>query len=208
VSSASDIASGLTLSGAAQDLLFRTARTANTFADTPVSDDQLLAIYDLVKWGPTSGNTQPLRITALRSTEAKLRLVPHLNEPNRAKSLTAPVVAILSADLDFHEYMNRLLPYLDNARDRFADPAARRRIAEYNAILQAGYFILGIRAAGLAAGPMTGFNADGVDGEFFPAGGRRSLMVVNIGYPGPGAWLERLPRLDDDEVIEVLLLAT
>jgi 3-hydroxypropanoate dehydrogenase len=204
VSSTSDIVSSLVLSEAAQDLMFRTARTANTFADTPVTDEQLLAIYDLVKWAPTSGNTQPLRITALRSMEAKLRLVSHLNEPNRAKALAAPVVAILSADLEFHEHMNRLLPYLENARDRFADPGERRRIAEFNGILQAGYFILGIRAAGLAAGPMAGFDADGVDGEFFPAGGRRSLLVVNIGYPGPGAWLERLPRLDDHEVIDFL----
>ncbi len=200
----SDTEQTIVLDPRSQDLLFREARTANVFAPTPVTDEEVLAIYDLVKWAPTSGNTQPLRLTVLRTTAAKQRLIPHLNEPNRDKTLSAPVVVILSADLDFHEHMNRLLPYLENARERFSDPAARRKAAEFNAALQAGYFILGIRAAGLAAGPMLGFDADGVDSEFFPQGGRRSVLLVNVGHPGPDAWFERLPRLDDAEVIDFL----
>jgi len=194
----------LALSGEDQDLLFRGARTANTFEPIPITDDQLVAIYDLVKWGPTSGNAQPMRITAIRADEGKRRLVPLLNEPNRNKTMSAPLVVILSADLEFHEHMNRLLPYLENARERFSDPVSRRRIAEFNATLQIGYFIIGVRAAGLAAGPMTGFNADAVSAEFFPEGDRKALAIVNIGHPGPDAWFGRLPRLDAHEVIEFL----
>ena len=194
----------LVLDRSTQDLLFRAARTANAFTDEPVSDDQVRAIYELVKWAPTAMNTQPLRVVLVRSDEARARLLPLLAEGNRAKTASAPLVAILAADTGFHEHLPELLPYVPDAKDRFSDAAAREKVARFNATLQAGYFLLGVRAAGLAAGPMGGFDAAGVDAEFFADGRLRSFLVVNIGKPGTDAWMDRLPRLDHDDVVTSL----
>jgi len=194
----------LVLDRSTQDLLFRAARTANAFTDEPVSDDQVRAIYELVKWAPTAMNTQPLRVVLVRSDEARARLLPLLAEGNRAKTASAPLVAILAADTGFHEHLPELLPYVPDAKDRFSDDAAREKVARFNATLQAGYFLLGVRAAGLAAGPMGGFDAAGVDAEFFADGRLRSFVVVNIGKPGTDAWMDRLPRLDHDDVVTSL----
>lgn len=199
-----EVPTALTLDSAAQDLLFREARSANAFTDEPVTDEQLRAIYDLVKWAPTSMNNQPLRIVVVRSEEAKARLLPHLAEGNRAKTAAAPAVALLAADVDFHDELPRLFPHFPGARDLFADEAARAGVAELNASLQVGYTILGIRAAGLAAGPMTGFDAEAISGEFFPDGRHRVLVAINIGKPAENAWFDRLPRLDYDDVVTTL----
>jgi 3-hydroxypropanoate dehydrogenase len=186
----------------AQDLLFRAARTANTFTDEPVTEEQVRAIYDLVKWAPTSMNIQPLRIVLVRSPEARGRLVEHMGGNNKAKTSTAPLVAILAADTDFHDELGKVFPHFPGARDIFAgNDEMREGSARLNATLQLAYFILGIRAAGLAAGPMTGFDAAGVDREFFADGAHRTIAVVNIGRPGPDAWFDRLPRLEYDEVV-------
>ena len=191
----------LALDKQAQDLLFRDARTANTFTSEPVSDDTIRAIHDLVKYGPTSMNSQPLRIVLVRSEEARERLVAHLSEGNKAKTRNAPLTAILAADVEFHEELPRVFPHAPDAKERFADPAVRENTARLNGALQVAYFILGVRAAGLAAGPMTGFDAEGINREFFPEGDHRVLAVVNIGKPGPNAWLPRLPRLEYEEVV-------
>ncbi|MEU8946890.1 MULTISPECIES: malonic semialdehyde reductase [unclassified Streptomyces] len=191
----------LVLEPAAQDLLFREARTANTFTDEPVTDDQIQAIHDLVKYGPTSMNQQPLRIVLVRSAEARDRLGTHLSEGNRKKTLAAPLVAIVAADLEFHEELPSQFPHFPEARNLFADRAVRERSARLNALLQVGYFIIGVRAAGLAAGPMTGFDAEGVDKEFFGDGEHSVLAVVNIGRPGENAWFPRSPRLTYEQVV-------
>jgi 3-hydroxypropanoate dehydrogenase len=195
----------LTLDAAARDLLFRTARTANTFTDQPVTDDQIRTIHDLVRDGPTAFNSQPLRIVLVRSTAARRRLLPHLAERNRAKTATAPLVVILAADTAFHEHLPRVFPHRPGLREWLdADPAGREAQARFNAALQIGYLIVGIRAAGLAAGPMAGFDPAGLDGEFFPDGRLRSVLVVNIGRPGPDAWTDRLPRLAHDDVVHTV----
>jgi 3-hydroxypropanoate dehydrogenase len=194
----------LVLDDESQRLLFTDARTANTFSDDPVDDEQLAAIYDLMKWAPTGGNTQPLRILFIRSPEAKERLIAHLNEGNRDKARSAPVVAVLAADTSFHEHMGRLFPQRPQIKDYFAaDDALRERQAKFNATLQAGYFLLAVRAMGLAAGPMGGFDAAGIDEEFFADGTWSSILVVNIGRPGPEAWRDRLPRLDYHEAVRL-----
>ncbi|MET7857739.1 malonic semialdehyde reductase [Streptomyces sp. NPDC005318] len=192
----------LALHPAAQDLLFREARTANTFTDEPVTDEQMRAIYDLVKYGPTSMNQQPLRIVLVRSDDARQRLVPHLAEGNQKKTATAPLVAILAADNEFHEELPTQFPHFPQAKELFfSEHVVRERSAALNAALQVGYFIVGVRAAGLAAGPMTGFDADGIDKEFFGDGEHSVLVVVNIGTPGDSAWFSRSPRLAYDEVV-------
>ena len=184
-----------------QDLLFREAHTANAFRDEPVTDDQMRAVYELTKWGPTAMNSQPLRVVLVRTPEARERLVQHLSEGNRVKTLAAPLVAVLAADYDFHDEFEKTFPVFPGARDAFADESVRVPAAELSAGLQAGYFIVGIRAAGLAAGPMTGFDADGVSLEFFPDGRHRAMVVVNIGQPSDESFRPRQPRLDFEDVV-------
>jgi 3-hydroxypropanoate dehydrogenase len=197
-----DHSQGLVLAEEAQNLLFRQARTANTFSDEPVTDEQIQTIYDLVKWAPTSMNQQPLRIVLVRTDEGRSRLAPHMAEGNRSKTQQAPLAAILAADLRFHEKLPKVFPLRPEAKDFFAgNDEVRETNARLNATLQVAYFILGVRAAGLAAGPMTGFDVKGVNEEFFPDGNHQALVVVNIGKPGENAWFDRLPRLDYDEVV-------
>ncbi|MFE9763239.1 malonic semialdehyde reductase [Streptomyces sp. NPDC005808] len=194
----------LVLDPTAQDLLFREARTANTFTDEPVTDEQVQAIYDLVKYGPTSMNQSPLRITLVRSAEARERLVALMAEGNRPKTAGAPLVAILSADNEFHEELPKLFPHFPGAKDVFGGSReARERSAALNASLQAAYFIIGVRAAGLAAGPMSGFDAAGVQKEFLDDD-HTPLMVVNIGRAGEDAWFPRSPRLESEQVIHTV----
>ncbi|BCJ71122.1 putative NADH dehydrogenase/NAD(P)H nitroreductase [Catellatospora sp. IY07-71] len=192
----------IVLDQSAQDLLFRAARTANTFTDEPVSDEQVQAIYELVKYAPTSVNMQPLRVVLVRSAQARERLVAQMAEGNQAKTAAAPLVAVLAADTNFHDEFHRTFPHFPGVRDWFTgDDHARAETARFNGALQVGYFILGVRAAGLAAGPMTGFDAAGVEKEFFPDGEHRVLAVVNIGKPGADAWFDRSPRLPYDDVV-------
>ncbi|MFJ3515490.1 malonic semialdehyde reductase [Streptomyces sp. NBC_01232] len=192
----------LVLDSAAQDLLFREARTANSFTDEPVTEEQVQAIYDLVKFGPTAFNQTPLRITLVRSPEARERLVQHMAKGNDAKTATAPLVAILSADNEFHEELPQLLPHFPQAKDAFfSERPVREQSALLNSALQAAYFIIGVRAAGLAAGPMTGADFAGIQKEFLDAD-HTPIMVINIGKPAAeGAWFDRSPRLAFDEVI-------
>ena len=200
-----ELAGQLALSAEAQDLLFRQARTANTFTDEPVSDEQVRAIYDLAKWAPTSMNNQPLRIVLVRSQAARDQLVQTMADGNKAKTAAAPLVAILAADHAFHENFSKTFPHFPGARDIFAaDDSLRAKTADLNATLQVAYFILAVRAAGLAAGPMTGYDAPALNEAFFPDGERHVLAVVNIGRPGQAAWMDRLPRLDFDEVVSTL----
>ncbi|OEU85460.1 malonic semialdehyde reductase [Streptomyces abyssalis] len=192
----------LALDPTAQDLLFREAHTAYTFSDEPVSDEQIRAVYELVKYAPTAFNQSPLRITLFRSPEARSRLVKHMSEGNKPKTSTAPLTAVLSVDLEFHERLPELLPHAPSVKDTFFSEAeARESAGTFNATLQAGYFIVGVRAAGLAAGPMSGFDRHGVDKEFFGDGRQKSLLVVNIGRPGEEAYKPRLPRLTYEDAV-------
>lgn len=187
----------------AREVLFTGARTANNFADTPVTDAELSDIWKLAKWAPTAANSQPLRLLYVHPGDSRERLVKHMDEGNRAKTASAPAVAVLATDSQFHEHLPAVFPIRPQLRDTFAaNDAMRNSTATFNATLQAGYFILAIRAHGLAAGPMAGFDAAGVDAEFFPAGRYRSILVVNIGHPGERPWFGRLPRLQDEDVVQ------
>jgi 3-hydroxypropanoate dehydrogenase len=190
------------LDDAGRALLFTEARTANTFAATPVTDDELAEIWELAKWAPTAANTQPLRVLYVRPGAGRDRLVEHMSEGNQAKTASAPAVAVLALDNEFHEHIPALLPFRPELKDVFAgNDTMRNDTGRFNAALQAAYFLLSVRAHGLAAGPMAGFDATAVDAEFFPDGRWRSILVVNIGHPGHEAWLDRLPRLDHDDVV-------
>ena len=182
--------------------IFTDMHTAYTFSPELVDDADLARIYELSTFTPTALNSQPLRITFVRTPEAKARLLPLLAETNRAKSASAPVVAILAADTDFHEHLPVIAPQMEGARERFARNAEHRGVmAMNNAWLQAGGFILAVRAAGLDAGPMGGINAAGIDAEFFAGPALRTFMVVNIGHVAADGAFPRSPRLGFDEAV-------
>jgi 3-hydroxypropanoate dehydrogenase len=192
------------LSDSAIDVLFREARTANTFTDEAVSVDQVREVFEVVKFGPTAMNNQPMRLLLVEQGEGRGRLVRHMGGNNAKKTGSAPLVAVVAADTDFHDRMGEHFPIVENAREMFLDDGMRSQQAVYNAALQTGYFILGLRAAGLAAGPMAGFDREGVDAEFFEGTGWRSQLVINIGHPGPDAWFDRLPRISADDAVRVV----
>lgn len=188
------------LDDAGRALLFTEARTVNTFADTAVTEEELAAVWDLARWSPSAANSQPLRVLFVRTPEGKERLVRHLSEGNQAKTASAPAVAVLAYDADFHQHLPAVFPMRgEMMRDHFAtQPEARADMARQSASIQTGVFLLAVRAAGLAAGPMAGFDAAGVDEEFFAGTSWRTHLVVNIGHPGANPWFPRLPRLDRD----------
>lgn len=190
------------LDAAGRALLFTDARSANSFSTEPVTDAELREIYELAKMGPSAANLQPLRVLYVRSEEGKQRLAPHMADGNRAKTLSAPAVAVLAWDSRFHEHVPTVFPIRPEMQDSLeANPAMREGMGRFSATLQIGTFILAVRAAGLAAGPMAGFDAAGVDAEFFADGRWRTLLVVNIGHPGENPWFDRLPRLDSEVAV-------
>lgn len=187
------------------DLLFGAAHTTYRFTDEPVSDDELRAIYEHLRWAPTAQNSQPLRIAYVRTPEAKERLLRHLPEGNRPKSISAPVVAILAADTDFHEHLPHLWPHMPAARDAFAaDDERRHLMARMNAAIQAGYFLLTARALGLSVGPMGGFDAPGVDAEFFAGTPLHAFLLVNLGHASDDGTQPRNPRLAVEDAVTFL----
>lgn len=191
------------LDDAGRALLFTDARTANSFAPTPVTDAELNEIWELAKWPPTAANVQPLRVLYVRPGPGRDRLVEHMADGNKAKTASAPAVAVLALDTRFHEHIPAVMPYKPELKDVFeANETMRTETGRFSAALQAGYFLLAVRAHGLAAGPMGGFDAAALDADFFPDGRWRSILVVNIGHPGQDPWFGRLPRLDHSDVVQ------
>lgn len=192
------------LNDAALDQLFRGARTYNRFLPRAIERATIEALYDLLKWGPTAFNAQPARYVILQSPQAKERLAPSLSSGNRDKTLAAPAVAIVAQDLRFHEHLPEQFPAYDAKTLFDANPALRESTAQRNAALQGAYLILAARALGLDTGPMSGFDADAVDREFFAHGQYRTNFLVNLGYGDPEALRPRGPRLDFAQAVTVL----
>ncbi len=191
------------LDDAGRALLFTEAHTANTFAQVPVSDEELTDIWELAKWAPTMANTQPLRVLFVRPGEGRERLVAHMSDGNKEKTLAAPAVAVLAVDTRFHEHIPTVMPFMPQLQDALAaNDEMRTKSGSYSGALQAGYFILAIRAAGLAAGPMGGFDGPAIDAEFFPDGRWQTALVINIGHPAADAFRPRQARLGHDHVIK------
>jgi 3-hydroxypropanoate dehydrogenase len=186
------------------DRLLREARSFNDFTTEPVSDERLRALYDLAKWGPTTANSQPQRIVFLRSAEAKERLGPALSSGNKKKALSAPVVAILAYDMRFFEHLPRLF-HNPQARSWYeTTPDQIRTTALRNATLQGAYLMLAARAIGLDCGPMSGFNNDKVDAEFFPDGRFKSNFLCCLGRGDPSTLPQQDYRFAFEEVCTVL----
>jgi 3-hydroxypropanoate dehydrogenase len=192
------------LDEAARDTLFRNARTHAGWLDRPVPDTKLQELYDLLKWGPTSGNCCPARFLFLRTREAKQRLVPALSAGNVEKTLAAPVCVIVATDPAFHEQLPRLFAHADARAWYEANPALAQETAHRNATLQGAYLIIASRAVGLDCGPMSGFDNAMVDREFLGETRWRSNFLVNLGYGDPAKLPPRNPRLAFDEACRVL----
>ena len=193
------------VSDEALDIIFRHARTQNKWQDKPVSPAHLMAIYDLMRWGPTSANTSPARFYFLTSHAAKERLKPYLSPGNRDKTMAAPAVAIIGMDLDFPETLPKLFPNNPTMKDVFAGKEElTRTFALRNSSLQGAYFIVAARALGLDCGPMSGFDNDGVDKEFFAGTNIKSNFICAIGYGDPAGVFPRNPRLSFDEACLIL----
>lgn len=189
----------------AKDIIFRAARTHNDFSGH-VSDAQLRELYDLMKWGPTTMNTQPGRIVFVRSKEAKEKLRPALSPGNLDKTMAAPVTAILAYDLRFYENLPKTFPHRPDAIKGFQGEekrAANERTAFRNGTLQGAYFIVAARALGLDCGPMSGFDNAKVDAAFFPDGRCKSNFLCNLGRGDPSKLFPRNPRLVFDEVCQI-----
>jgi len=183
---------------------FLEARSFNRFSDRPVSAETLHQLYDLMKWGPTSMNTQPARLLFLTSPEAKERLVPSLSPGNVDKTRAAPVTVIVAQDLDFFEHLPTQFAAYD-AKPLFANNAALAESTAFrNSSLQGAYLIIAARLLGLDAGPMSGFDGDKLNAEFFPEGRWRANFLINLGYGDASGNHPRGPRLPFDSVARIL----
>ena len=181
------------------------ARTHNAWQPRPVSDELLHQLYELLKWGPTSANCSPARFVFVKSAAAKERLRPALDAGNLAKTLAAPVTAIVATDFAFYEKLGKLFPHEPGARGWFAGkPDVIQSGGFRNGTLQGAYLLIAARALGLDCGPMSGFNNAAVDAEFFAGTEVRSNFLVNLGYGDASVLFPRSPRLDFDEACQLL----
>ncbi|MEM8796379.1 MAG: malonic semialdehyde reductase [Pseudomonadota bacterium] len=194
-----------TLSQDGRTLLFKNARTANLFLDTPVEPALLRELYELAKWGPTSMNSCPVRIAFLTTPEAKERLMPALFDGNIKRVQSAPVVAIIGQDMEFFEHLPRLFPHAPENKKIFEDNEfAAQANAFRNASLQGAYFMMAARAVGLDCGPMSGFDNAEVDRTFFAGTHVRSNFLCSLGYADSEATYPRGPRFEFEEVCQVI----
>ena len=192
------------ISDAVLDTLFRKARSHGVFEPDSVSDAQLHAIYEIMKHGPTTANSQPQRILFLRSEAAKQRLAPALSATNREKTLAAPVVAIFAYDLKFPDHLPRFYHNPDAKKWYTKTPEHTQETAFRNASLQAAYFMIAARSLGLDCGPMSGFDNAKVDAEFFPDGQLKSNFLCNLGKGDPSKLPPVNPRFAFDEVCRII----
>ena len=188
------------------DLILREAHTHNVFTDRPVSEETLRQIHELMKWGPTSANSQPARFIFVRSKEAKEKLKPALSDTNRDKTMKAPLTVIVAYDTRFYEHLPRVFrnPDAINWFKGEDKKALAESTAFRNGTLQGGYFILAARALGLDCGPMSGFDNAKVDAAFFPDGRFKSNFLVNLGYGDPAKLFPRNPRLSFEEQCRIV----
>jgi 3-hydroxypropanoate dehydrogenase len=186
------------------DQLFLDARSHNAWADEDVPDAVLKELVDITKMGPTSANCCPARFVFVKSDEAKERLKPHLAAGNVEKAMTAPVCAIIGHDMKFYDHLPQLFPHTD-AKSWFAgNDALIEETAIRNGTLQGAYFMITARALGLDVGAMSGFDAEGVDGEFFSGTRIKSNFLCNLGRGDPAGLFGRSPRFEFDEMAEIL----
>jgi len=179
--------------------LFDDARTQNGWLDTPVPDDVLRQLYDLMKWGPTSANCSPARLIFVRTPQARQKLVDCVSDSNKAKVGQAPVTAIIGMDMEFFEQLPRLFPHADAKSWFVGKPDMIQATALRNSSLQGAYLMLAARALGLGCGPMSGFDADKLDAAFWAGTTVKTNFLCSLGHGDPTKLFPRSPRLTFDE---------
>ncbi|MEL7486773.1 MAG: malonic semialdehyde reductase [Pseudomonadota bacterium] len=188
----------------ALDVIFREARTRNGWEDRPVAETLIRAVYDLMKWGPTSANCFPARIVFVTSDEGKAKLKSHLLGSNVEKTMAAPACAIIANDMAFYEKLPELFPHTDAKSWFEGNDALIAETAMRNGSLQGAYFMIAARALGLDCGPMSGFDKDGVDRAFFAGTTYKSNFLCNIGYGTDENLFDRSPRPAFDDVCQIV----
>ncbi|MEO1252693.1 MAG: malonic semialdehyde reductase [Pseudomonadota bacterium] len=188
----------------ALDIIFRDARTHNGWEERNVTKTLMQAVYDLMKFGPTSANCSPARFVFVSSEEGKEKLKPHLSEGNLAKTMAAPCCVIIAHDLKFHDHLPKLFPHTDakswfEGNDDLIEETAFR-----NGTLQGAYFIIAARALGLDCGPMSGFDKDGVNEAFLAGTSYKANFLCNIGYGTDENLFPRSPRFDFDDICKIV----
>jgi 3-hydroxypropanoate dehydrogenase len=192
------------LDGAALAQLFTDARTYYTWDDTPVSESDLRALYDLTKMGPTSANASPARFAFCHSAEARERLAACVGPGNQAKVRQAPVTVIIGFDPEFYEKLPQLFPHAD-ARSWFAGNAAlARETAFRNSSLQGAWLIMAARALGWDTGPMSGFDKAAVDAAFWADTKIETNFICSLGRGTTEGLFPRGPRLSFEEAARIL----
>ena len=190
----------MTIDASGLDLLFREARSHNAWTDEAVTDETVKELYDILKFGPTSANSSPARFVFVRTKEGKERLAPALSSGNMAKTMAAPLTAIVAYDPKFFEKLPKLFPHNSDAMNWFtSNDSLAATTAFRNGTLQGAYLMIAARSLGLDVGGMSGFDNAKVDAEFFAYNGWRSNFLVNIGHGDPEGVFARSPRLDFDE---------
>jgi 3-hydroxypropanoate dehydrogenase len=190
----------MTIDAAGHDLLFREARTHNKWKDTPVGDETLRDLYDILKFGPTSANSSPARFVFIRTKEGKQKLAPALSAGNMEKTMNAPVTVIVAYDPKFYEKLPTLFPHNLDAISWFtSNDSLAATTAFRNGTLQGAYLLIAARSLGLDIGAMSGFDNATVDAAFFGRNGWRSNFLVNLGYGDPAGLFNRSPRLPFEE---------
>jgi len=188
----------------AMDLIFREARTRNGWKERGVTKTLMQAVYDLMKFGPTSANCSPARFVFVASDAAKERLKPHLDEGNRDKTMTAPCCVIIGHDMAFHEKLPELFPHTDAKSWFTGNDALIEETAFRNGTLQGAYLMIAARGLGLDCGPMSGFDKAGVDKEFFAGTTIKSNFLCSIGYGTDENLFDRSPRLAFEDACEIV----
>lgn len=189
----------------ARQRLFTEARSQNAWLPRPVSDELLHELYELTRWGPTSMNCSPMRVSFVRSPEARERLLSAVSPGNLEKVRTAPVVAIVAYDMQFYELLPKLFPHRPDAGNIFRhEPELAEDTYFRNSSLQGGYFILAARLLGLDCGPLSGFNAALLNSLFFEGTTLRANFLCCLGYGDPAGLFPRSPRLSFDEACTML----
>ena len=192
------------LDTAALDLLFENARTHNVWQDRTVSEIVLRRLFDLMKMAPTSMNISPARIIFVKTEQGKEKLKPALVSGNVEKTMTAPVCAIIGHDLDCWKQLPKLFPYKDMTSLFSNNPDFVLSTAFRNCSMQGAYLIMAARALGLDCGPMSGFDNDLIDKEFFPGTAVKSNFLCNIGYGRKEKLSDRAPRFNFEDVCQII----
>lgn len=186
--------------------IFLKERTCYNFDSGKYVEKSLLKeIYDIMKMGPTSANSSPLRMVFVESDLAKDKLVSCVMDGNVKNIISAPLTVIFAYDIKFYNKMDRLFSHNPSMASFFSsDDSIAAETAIRNSTLQAAYFMVVARSKGLSCAPMSGFDANKINKEFLDNSSFRVNFICALGYRAADEAYPRLPRLDFEEVSKIV----